>query len=172
MRQHAGHTLIELLMVMLVAAVLTGVALPGLGPLLHRHRLQHACEALLHSAYYARSQAISLGRSTWLCPSRDHAHCEAATQWQHGWLVMTAAPSIDTPVVLREQASLEPLHIHSSQGRLRLRFQADGHAEGSNLTWTVCSEQRPQDQARVIVARSGRVRVEPRAAKPYPTCPP
>ena len=64
MRHHTGHTLIELLMVMLIAAILAGLALPGLGPLLHRHRLQNACEALLHSAYYARSQAISLGRST------------------------------------------------------------------------------------------------------------
>ncbi len=171
MSRRTGYTVVELLLALLILALLSGLALPALGPLLHRWRLQQACAALTHSAVYARSAAVSLGRSTGLCPSRDHRRCQPSEHWQQGWLVVTD-PAAETPVVLRIYEGVPGLRIRSSQGRQRLRFQADGRAEGSNLSWTVCSEARPGPQARVVVSRSGRVRTERNAAGGYPACRP
>ncbi|MHC1481116.1 GspH/FimT family pseudopilin [Frateuria aurantia] len=170
MPEHAGYSLIESLMVLSIAAVLATLAVPVLAPLLDRWRLQAACSALVQQAAYARSMAISHGRATWLCPSRDHRHCLGSPSWQQGWLVLMAEPNLGTGRLLREQPGFRGMVIHSSQGRPRLRFRPDGGAQGSNLTWTVCSQNQRETQARVIVNNSGRARVERVSGASAPPC--
>lgn len=171
MSPRRGYSLIELLMTMLLGALLLTLALPSMGILLHRWRMREACHILAHSAYAARSTAIYRGRPVWLCPSADQLHCQSRSQWQDGWLLMTGDGPAAEPVRLRVQPGFQNLRIQSSQGRRRLRFQADGHAEGSNLTWTVCSEHHPRQQARVVVSRGGRVRIESRSLPGTASCP-
>ena len=77
--KRAGMTLIELLMVLIIASVLMGTAVPSFHHTLQRLRLQAAVNDLLAAIDQTRSQAMARGDKVLLAPLQD--------QWQSGWAV-------------------------------------------------------------------------------------
>jgi type IV fimbrial biogenesis protein FimT len=88
----SGFTVIELLVMLAIAAVLAGVAAPGLGAMVDRQRLRRACEDMSDAIYFARREALRRGGNVTLHKGASEG-CSAreATDWSCGWFVFDDA---------------------------------------------------------------------------------
>lgn len=93
-RHSAGFTIIELMMVVFVAAVFVAVALPSFSTAINNSRLQSASNELASLIQYARSSAVQNNQSMNICVSSGV------------WASAKAAP---TPVQLFCAHSRRPL---------------------------------------------------------------
>ena len=90
-RQVAGFTLIELMIVLLILAILVGVAVPSFGSLMKKNNID-ALQAKLTSAVgTARSEAASRNVPTSICLTANYSTCAtvASTNWSAGWIVFS-----------------------------------------------------------------------------------
>lgn len=156
----AGFTLIESVVVLVIASVLLCLAIPALGGLLARHRLVTAQLELVASLHHARNLAITSGRRTLLCPSADGLQCSDDTHWERGWVLGSyrsdKASQLDGPP-LQVHGRYAHLVITSTAGRTRIRFQPHGTSGGSTATFTLCRPGHPADALAVKVSIVGRI---------------
>lgn len=160
-RQQRGTTLIEQIMVVVIASILTCVALPSLRRLLAHHEVRTAQTSLLASLQQARALAAQTGRRTVACPTRDGMHCSDEASWDGGWLVGfrgDQANQLDGPPQYSRVDTARQLTIQSNTGRHYVQFQASGFAGGSNLTVLICRRGDPNHVVSVKVSQAGRVR--------------
>lgn len=85
-RAPAGYSLVELLAVVLIAAVLLAVAMPSYQALIEHQRLRAAVSDLFSAIDLTRSQAIARGRRVALAPLDP-----AGVAWERGWQVFVDA---------------------------------------------------------------------------------
>ncbi|HEX8479394.1 MAG TPA: GspH/FimT family pseudopilin [Telluria sp.] len=81
MRQ-AGTTLLELLIVLAIAAILATLAMPGMHEMLQARRLDTAAVDLFGAIDLTRSQAIARGDKVQLVPLEPNG-----VDWSQGWVV-------------------------------------------------------------------------------------
>ncbi len=84
---HAGFTVIELMIVLVIAAFLTAVALPSFFQALERNRIVAQNNDLLASFTYARSEAIRRNGTVGVCALNATFDGCATDEWNRGWLV-------------------------------------------------------------------------------------
>jgi|SRR5690606_610542 len=163
MRKDApGFTLIECLIVLAVTAILFGLALPGFQEALHRQRTTTAMHLVSAQLAQARNTAITRRMPVTLCPSRGGGRCHDEPDWSAGWLLYldpkrSSQPHSPQDILRDVQFPLhESIQVRASGGRLRVRYQQDGLAGGSNLTLRVCHSERLGGE--IIVNNTGRVR--------------
>ena len=160
-RHQQGFTLIEQIVAGLIVVVLSCMAAPALGALLRRSRLQTAQLDLISALNHTRALAATTGRRTMLCPSRDGLQCADEPHWEGGWLIghyrTSQTDQIDGKPLFMGQGHAT-LTILSTTGRRRVRFQNDGSARGSNVTFTLCARGSPQDTLSIAVSDAGRIR--------------
>jgi len=171
-----GFTLIEMLICIAILAVLAGIAAPAFGKLIGRTHAQTARSQLAVALNEARIAAVSRGMHVVVCPSEDQRTCSDTTQWQRGWIVF-ADPNHnrqadDGETLLSvSQALADGVGVTGSSGRLRIDYQPDGSARGSNATLTVCDRASGSSEARtLVVSQGGRVRYGSATAANAATC--
>lgn len=101
--KQSGVTLIELMVVLSIAAILLGIGIPAFAALIHTSRLSSLTNELISSLHLARSEAIKRNARAVLCPSADGSSCEASGGWHQGWLVFHDA---NNNAVLDEEESV------------------------------------------------------------------
>ena len=155
-----GVTLIEQIMVLAIMAALTSIAAPPLRQLLSRNQLQVAQTDFIAALQHTRGTAITTGRRTVFCPSRDGRHCSDETRWDGGWLIGHDADRDNQPDngPLRTGRGYDKINILGDDGRRFVRFQSDGSAGGTTNTWRFCRQGEPDQALIVVVANSGRIR--------------
>lgn len=168
-----GVTLVEQIMVLAIMAVLAGIALPPLRNLMGRNVLQVAQTDFIAGLQHARETAVTTGKRTLFCPTRDGSHCSDASRWDSGWLL-----GHDTDV--NDQPDHGPLYtghgyagklvIQSSTGRHIVRFRPDGSAGGSNITLLLCQPNIADGALSVVVSNSGRIRGAPASTEQAASC--
>lgn len=171
-RQH-GTTLVEQIMVLAITAVLVGIAMPPLRNLLNRNLLQVAQTDFIAALQHARETAVTSGKRTLFCPSRDGSRCSDDIRWDNGWLLGHDADLDDQPdngPLYTGQGYGGKLIVHSSSGRHVVRFRPDGSASGSNLTLVFCQPSNAEHALSVVVSNSGRIRGAPASAVQTATC--
>jgi type IV fimbrial biogenesis protein FimT len=160
-RHQRGFTLIEQIVAGLILVTLSCMAAPALAALLSRSRLQTAQQDLISALSQARALAAMTGRRTMLCPSRDGLQCADELHWEGGWLIGHYRTS-KTDQMDGKPLFVGPGHatltILSTTGRRRVRFQNDGSAGGSNVTFTLCLRGRTGGTLSVVVSDAGRVK--------------
>lgn len=139
-----GFTLLELMMVLVIAGVLLGVAVPGFGRAIERHHLIGAQHQLIASFHLARSLALQTRRPAIVCPSSNGQACRGGGVWDNGWLVFVDANNNgqrDPQEAVQRYESLdgERLHVRSSASRPQAVFRSNGGSGASNLTLRVCA---------------------------------
>jgi type IV fimbrial biogenesis protein FimT len=80
-----GFSLIELIIVLAVAAVLLGIAVPSFRTFNQNSRLTTQANSLVYALNLARSEAVSLDQKVQVCASSDGATCTGT--WVQGWIV-------------------------------------------------------------------------------------
>ena len=163
MKSQAGFTLIELMIVMAIAAVLLGVALPAFSGGLEAARSLEARSSLLSSLQSASSRAALTGVHGVLCPSLDGVACADSPDWSGGWLVFmdpNASRELDGGErILHVQPPLTgKVHLRSTVGRTRIVFQGNGGNPGSNVTFTLCDGRGPARARALIMSNTGGLR--------------
>lgn len=86
-RSIQGSTLIELMVVLVVAAVLLSMAAPSFVGIMRTSRIATAANGLIASLQLARSEAIKRAVRVTVCAGSEATGCDAGGGWQDGWLV-------------------------------------------------------------------------------------
>jgi len=81
----AGFTLVELMIVVAVAAVLLAVALPSFQSVFRSNRVATATNEVIATLSLARGEAIRNARGAAVCPSVDGETC--GDDWTAGWII-------------------------------------------------------------------------------------
>lgn len=167
-----GVTLIEQIMVLAIIAVLTSIAALPLRQLLGRNQLQVAQTDFIAALQHTRGTAITTGRRTLFCPSRDGRHCSNETRWDGGWLIGHDADRDHQPdnSPLRTGRGYDTISIVGNSGRLLVRFQSDGTASGTANTWRFCRQGSSDQALIVVISNSGRIRGAPASASQAAEC--
>ena len=165
----AGWTLVEILIVLMVASLLVTVAAPQYGDWVAKYRLANVAQQLAASMNLARAEAIKRGARVNLCPSADGRHCDGGAGWEGGWLVFAdinrnGEVDEDEPLLRFERAAPSGVRVAANRPvDDYVSYTSLGSARMLNGalqmgTFTLC---RPGLHAlKVVLANSGRVRVE------------
>ena len=86
-RAQRGVTLIELMIVLVIAGILMGTAVPSFLGVIRSTKLTNAANDLLISLTLARSEAAKRHDRVALCKSADGACCASTGGWEQGWIV-------------------------------------------------------------------------------------
>lgn len=159
--RHAGASLIETLVALSVAALLLSQLIPAWDTLILDNRRAAALNQLVRSLQFARSQAVTSGYRTVVCPSADGLRCDGAP-WSEGWIVWqemsdsrTPYRGPDDPLLARIEALPEGSLLHANRNRFVFRPM---YYRSTNGTATYCDRRGPEAARAVIVSYTGRVR--------------
>ncbi len=160
--QSRGLTLVELMIILGVAAILASIGVPAMGGFIAESRITAKSNGVMAHVQFARNAAITLRSNVVACPSIDQQFCSGSNRWDQGWIVFVDRDNQGVPSapedVLRVVAAEPRLLLHSA-GRTRVRFQPGGGAFGTNLTIRVCDPTGRASPRAVIVSNPGRARV-------------
>lgn len=177
MRQ-SGATLLELMVVLAVAAILLGIGMPGFASLTRGTRLAGATNEMLSSLHLARSEAIKRGSRAAMCPSATGTACAGSGGWDQGWVVFhdannNAELEADEGVILVRQALSTGMRLTGNSAVSHyISFAPDGSSKLVSGAWqggtlTVCNEEGSPGPARqIILYKTGRPRTKALAACP------
>lgn len=174
-----GFSLVELMVVLAVAAVCSLLVLPSLGQMVRSQRgaaLVHSWVTSLHSA---RSEAIKRNARVVLCKSSDGQACSSQGGWEQGWILFQ---DTNNNAVRENQESL--ISTHPAVEGLRLtgnyhvaRYVSFGATGTAKLvsggfqsgTFTLCAPEDWNLEARqVVLSSTGRPRIIRGASKVCP----
>lgn len=84
-----GFSLIELMVVVAIAATLLVIAVPSFAEVNIRNRIAGEANDFIAGVSYARTEAVRLGATSGICASADGTTC--AGDWSEGWLIWSDA---------------------------------------------------------------------------------
>jgi type IV fimbrial biogenesis protein FimT len=174
-RSH-GITLIEMLIVLAIIAILAGTALPSFKNLGQASATRSARMALSTAIGETRMSAVMRNQYAVLCPSADQEQCDQNLKWHKGWILFidenrNGRREPTEAILSLSQAQPAGVAIVSSSGRHRIRYQADGTSDGSNLTLTFCDRRGPASASTLVINNAGRMRTgTPSASQASAAC--
>jgi type IV fimbrial biogenesis protein FimT len=164
-----GATLIELAILLAIAAVLALLALPNYREWIADSRLRTQSEALAWTLNRARSEAMRTGHRVTVCKSPDQRSCATEGGWDQGWLIF-----IDEDRDGMRDADEVTLHVEGpAQHAVTLAanhplanyvsYTSVGHprlVNGGLQMGTIVACLSGRNAIKVVLAHSGRVRME------------
>lgn len=174
LRRHAGFTLLELLIALVVLGLLFGVAVPAWGHAVARVHAASVRTAITATLFDAQRNATVLGREVVVCPASGDA-CDGGSDWSRGWIAFVDANGNrlrdgTEPVFDRTPALPEDVRLTGSAGRPRLVYQPFGGNAGSNITFTLCDRRGPGEALALILSNGGRLRSDRPTPAAAATC--
>lgn len=173
----SGTTLLELLVTLAVAVIVTAAAVPYFGDLLANQRRTSALNGLVHAVHVARSEAAKRGRDAVICASADGLSCSGNdNDWQRGWIIFVNSdrdrpPHVDAgePVLIRNTGTATATFAGN---RSAFVFRPFGK-RATNGTLIYCDRRREAAARALVISYTGRPRVaaEGPAGRPL-GCPP
>jgi type IV fimbrial biogenesis protein FimT len=158
--KETGMTLVELVCVIAIVATLVAFAARGASAAINAARTSNGVASLFAALTRARSFAATANVDVVMCPSTDGENCAAGYHWENGWIAFPATHAgsnrtQDEPILLRQEALPSKVHVVTSAGRTRVRFQPSGGNAGSNMTFTFCDGRGPRAASAYAMANTG-----------------
>lgn len=169
MKREHGFTLIELMVTVVVASVLVGLAVPGMRTMVQNGHRTDVVNQFVGSLQLTRSEAVTRNRDVLMCAANSsQTACNTSGNWEDGWIVFVDTDSDKTvstgETVLRKVKSsdVDGFTIRSSEMPTYLYYRSSGRAKGSSTSvnaadFTIC-DNRGATEARVVsISISGRI---------------
>jgi type IV fimbrial biogenesis protein FimT len=166
-RRCAGVSLVELLLVLVLAGVLMSVAMPAYYDTIRRQRLRAATADLVAAIDLTRSQAIARGSRVLMAPLGQDG-----TSWRQGWAVFVddngnRRPDPGELLIYRHDALDDGINVSSAftsgAAQPYLAYNAAGRAcsASSSLTarWGTLTLEHGGSTRNIKINMLGRVRV-------------
>jgi type IV fimbrial biogenesis protein FimT len=154
-----GFTLVELLVVLVLIAIITGIALPTFKSLIESQRRQDAAQQLVSGIRMARAEAIVRNQVVVIAP--------IDSDWSNGWRTfvdanLNGSKEDDEPTLVERPGYRGVKVAGNSKVRQSIPFDSSGGSTTGgtgNGTLFICEKGRAASQYRVILAPSGRARI-------------
>jgi type IV fimbrial biogenesis protein FimT len=158
-----GYTLGELLVVLAVAAIGLGLALPSFERLQLDVRRTSAVNAFVGAVQLARSEAAKRARPVVLCKTADFERCGGAdVDFDQGFMVFVSEDNVRPPRPAAGQPLLRayrpPPGILITANRELFEFRPF-RSRSTNGTVTFCDRRGAVEARAVIVSYTGRPRI-------------
>lgn len=114
-QRQTGLTMIELMIVVAIAAILATIAAPSFNDFITDTRLTSTMSQLSGDLNRARSEAIKRNARVFVCV-RDAAgtSCGTSTDWGNGWLVCSDASPVDGACDTATAANPNPITVRQA----------------------------------------------------------
>jgi type IV fimbrial biogenesis protein FimT len=167
-----GFSLVELAIVLAIASILAGAALPSLGNLVRSVRMTTGTNDLFTSIVLARSEAAKRHARVALCKSDDGNSCAATGGWEQGWIVFHDANNNGRrdpgeKLVERVAGMHDALRISGNLNVAKyISYAPTGETKMSSGafqagTITVCNvSAKTQDARQIVLSAAGRPRTQ------------
>jgi len=161
----AGLTLVELLVVLAVAAILAQIALPNFSEIIQNNRSATQLNDLQTSLTFARSEAIKRNRSVGICKANASGTAcqDSGVNWHAGWLVFE---DLDNSGDFDAGETILSVHGALTENTTlkftpaRVVYTGTGLAsQGVNGTYTLCDDRGAGYSKGLIIAAGGRPRL-------------
>lgn len=138
----AGFTLIEVMVVIGIAAILLSIAVPSFVSTTQRFRTLGEINSFSHDLQFARTEAIKQGVSVSVCASADGATCLKANTWHAGWIVFADAAQTLKVTKPADMLRIQPRWnntdtLVADNAVFSFTFSRDGYTVGLPGTGTV-----------------------------------
>lgn len=171
-----GFTLIEVLVVVAIAAVLISLAVPSFTTLLVKRSVQSAAVSLVDDFRYTRTEALRRSKRVSICSlaANSTSACSGdPAAWANGWMIFTDQEGVSTGVyepateaIIRVQqpppniASIQRITSPSSTLNV-FNYQANGWARAAaeTLKFTPTSGASSATERIVCISNQGRARL-------------
>lgn len=158
-----GFTLIEILVTISIAAILTALAAPSFNNAVTSNKLAGFANSFVASAQLARSESIKRNSVVRVCHSANGTACATSGEWQQGWIVFNDVDNdsaVDTgETVIQVQQSLSADYNFTGDS-YNMAFQPTGGVP-SLVTLNLC-RARPsagREERSIRVTLTGRLTV-------------
>ena len=151
-----GFTLVEILITIAVAAILTAAAVPAFRSFLQNDRAMTQSTSLVLSLNTARSEAIKqdISGGVPVCPSIDGRTCSGTSNWAQGWIVLSSvAGSVPTVVVPPLSTGTT---MSEASGANTVTFLSSGIVQAP-AAFTLCDSRGASVARYIQVTATGRV---------------
>lgn len=134
-RSASGFTMVEMLMTIAIAAILTSLAIPSFRYITNSNRIASELNGLLGDLQLARAEAIKEGRTVTVCQSTDSTSCTNSTSWEKGWIVFSDPTNVgvydvgETYIRKQKQFSGTDTFVASNNVSV-ITFNREGYAVG------------------------------------------
>jgi type IV fimbrial biogenesis protein FimT len=174
LRRMAGFTIVELMVVLTVAAVVMAAAAPSLKVFLQNNRLQDHTLRIANDVNLARSEAVKRRSPVVLCrsanPTASTPTCSGNTQvWTTGWLIFadlnsnsTYEAASDQLLKIGEAIDDPELTVRTNATSNRnLEYNPDGstNESGGTARFAVCDDRGGATGRQINVPPHGRLRI-------------
>ena len=182
MKKDFGFTLIELMITLVLAAILVGIAIPNFSTLIQNNRLTTEINEFLTAISIARSEAVKRADRITMCISSDGAACITTGDWSQGWIIFIDAnndASATGEEVLRVHGSLSTGTTLDGSANLDdyISYESDGTSQlttGAVQSGTVilCDNRGSGNGKGIAINATGRARTISSADVITATCTP
>ena len=165
-QKNAGFTLIDQMIVVSIAMILVGQALPSISSALKKNQIASVYNEALTALNYTRSVAVTSGAWATLCKS-NHTNTACApsqnTAWTNGWIVFEDANNngvinAGEKIHLQNTALPSQILINYSRNKQRISYSSEGYAVGYNGKISFCDSQQSNNKT-MVLSNSGRIRL-------------
>ncbi|MCU7959828.1 MAG: GspH/FimT family pseudopilin [gamma proteobacterium symbiont of Bathyaustriella thionipta] len=168
-QRQQGFSLLELLISMAIFVILMSMVMPAMSAMVAQNKMSARVNGFVSKFHMARSNAISSGINTVVCPSLDQSSCENSFDWSEGLIIFADSNNnrqrdVDEPLIHVWSAQQDDIRIVSSSGRRKTIYHADGRTPGTNLTIKFCPRSEDDEARAIVISNNGRLRLDRRQA--------
>ncbi len=160
--RHAGFTLVELMVTLIVLGIVMAIAIPSFTLVRNNARLSGSTNELVASLQQARMEAIRLNRKVSVCRSDNGSSCASGELWSQ-WITLADTDRNGVDEVLKVTQIDAPVELRASASAVnsKVQFSADGLARKADGTllkvnFAICMKtSQPADNQRTVTMVSG-----------------
>lgn len=167
-KKNKGFTLLEVIVTVSIAAILVSIAVPSFKTMFKNNRITTGTNEFVAGLVLARSEALKRNNNTSLCSSSNQESCGSSTNFADGWIVFVDCNkngNIDGNAcdgqpeqIIKVHDRLQNVSVEATTPRQFMTYTFAGRSD--TVTLNVKEKGKTKIEKKVIVNRTGRVRVE------------